>query len=157
MKIAERNYKPDVEVLERIVEKLNKKFDPYDSYGVLVSPNRKMFEGVYAVAGSEMEAWSITCCKVSIFSGGKKPAYKSCQEEGYITLEAKNERAVYLLAESAAINHIKSMMKIVSLMNVSNKNKLEWIDILKSNLEEDNHVKLSEMLKSDARKKTNFI
>mgnify|MGYP002512081806 CR=1 FL=1 len=48
MKIAERNYKPDVEVLERIVEKLNKKFS---AAGYLCAIIPMMILPYYSVIG----------------------------------------------------------------------------------------------------------
>lgn len=121
-------------MLERIVTKLNTKFDPHDIFGC-GSPDAKMFEGEYNVTSDDKEMWRIKFFGSTIFYGGVSGcSYGDCQDENYITLEPKNEQKIYMLVVSSTIEFIKNFMNIVSFMDVSEKNMTEWIEILKGGL-----------------------
>lgn len=138
MKILGRNYTPDVEMLERIVTKLNGKFDPHDVFHHS-SNDMEMFEGEYNVTSDDMESWCIKFMGKVVFYGGiYGNDYSDCQDEDYITLEPKNEQKIFMLAVSGTIDYIKNFMTLVSFMDVSEKNMTEWIDILKKGLDNEN-------------------
>lgn len=138
MKIVGRNYTPDVEMLERIVTKLNGKFDPHDVFHHS-SADAEMFEGEYNVTSDDKESWCIKFMGNVIFYGGICGAfYSDCQDDEYVTLEPKNEQKIFMLAVSGTIDYIKNFMTLVSFMDVSEKNMTEWIDILKKGLDNEN-------------------
>ena len=64
--------------------------------------------------------------------------YEDCQDEDYVTLEPKNEQKIFMLAVSGTIGFIKNFMTLVSFMDVSEKNMMEWIEILKKGLDNEN-------------------
>lgn len=138
MKIVGRNYTPDVAMLERVITKLNEKFDPHDVFHHQAN-NIEMFEGEYNVTSDDLESWCIKFMGNIIFTGGiYGNDYEDCQDEDYVTLEPKNEQKIFMLAVSGTIGFIKNFMTLVSFMDVSEKNMTEWIEILKKGLDNEN-------------------
>lgn len=137
MEILGRNYTPDVAMLERIVSKLNDKFDPNEIYHHTTG-GEEMFEGVYQVTKDDKESWYISFMGNVVFTGGMISVdYEECQDKDYVTLEKKNENKIFMLAVSSTISYIKDFITLVSLMDVSKKNMNEWVDILKKGLDNE--------------------
>lgn len=134
----QENVKPDLEMMERIIDELNTKFDPHDLYHHSDNES-EMFEFQMKIDDKRREAWQIvfmghyTVVSGSFFGYD----YSDCQEEEYITLEAKNELKIKMLATNGAINVISKFIEYVANSDASDKNKREWIEALERGLEEE--------------------
>ena len=130
--------KPDLEMVERIIDKLNSKFDPHDAYHHS-NAESEMFEFQMKTDDKRREAWQIVFMGTHTVASGSYFGfdYSDCQEEEYITLEAKNERKIFMLAVTNTINVITKFIEFISLSDTSYQNKQRWIDTLKKGLEDD--------------------
>lgn len=125
---------PDMEMVGRIIDKLNEKFDPTESYHHS-SADTEMFEFHYRTDGMKREAWSITFLGQTVISGSEFGLdYSECQEESYLTLESRNEQKIFMLAVNGAINHIDKLIQYMAISDTSNQNKQKWIGELKKNI-----------------------
>ena len=117
---------PDFDMINRIVDKLNSKFDPNDAYQMKIDDKRR-------------EAWQIVFMGHHTVASGSFFGfdYSDCQEEEYITLEGKNERKIYMLAVSNTVNVITKFIEFISMSDTSYQNKKKWIDTLKKGLEDE--------------------
>lgn len=80
---------PDMEMVGRIIDKLNEKFDPTETHHHS-NADSEMFEFHYKTDGMKREAWSITFMGHTIISGGEFGLdYSECQDESYLTLESQ--------------------------------------------------------------------
>lgn len=129
---------PDLEMVERIIDKLNSKFDPHDVYHHSDSVS-EMFEFQLKTDDKRREAWQIVFMGTHTVVSGSFFGYdySDCQEEEYITLEAKNERKIFMLAVNETINVITKFIEYIALSDASEQNKQKWISILKKGLEEE--------------------
>ncbi len=130
--------KPDFEMMERIIGELNEKFDPKEMYHH--SSNRtEMFEFQFKSDDKRREAWQIVFMGVhTVLSGGQFGFdYEDCQEEEYLTLEAKNERKILMLAVNGTINIIDNFISYVAFSDASVFNKQKWISTIKKSMEEE--------------------
>lgn len=129
---------PDLEMVERIIDELNSKFDPQDAYHHS-NADSEMFEFQLKTDDKRREAWQIVFMGVYTVASGSFFGYdySDCQEEEYITLESKNERKILMLAVAETINVITKFIEYVALSNASEQNKQNWINILKRGLEEE--------------------
>lgn len=129
---------PDLEMVERIIDELNSKFDPQDAYHHS-NADSEMFEFQLKTDDKRREAWQIVFMGVHTVASGSFFGYdySDCQEEEYITLEAKNERKILMLAVAETINVITKFIEYAALSNASEQNKQNWINILKRGLEEE--------------------
>ncbi len=129
---------PDLEMVERIIDKLNSKFDPHDAYHHSDSVS-EMFEFQLKTDDKRREAWQIVFMGTHTVVSGSFFGYdySDCQEEEYITLEAKNERKIFMLAVNETINVITKFIEYIALSDASEQNKQKWISILKKGLEEE--------------------
>ena len=85
---------PDMEMVGRIIDKLNEKFDPTETHHHS-NADSEMFEFHYKTDGMKREAWSITFMGHTIISGGEFGLdYSECQDESYLTLESRNEQTI---------------------------------------------------------------
>lgn len=143
----QREVKPDMDMVERIIKKLNEKFDPNDMYHHS-SAATEMFEFQYHTDSHKREAWQIVFMgHYTVVSGGSFGLdYDDCFNEDYLFLNAKNERKIFMLAVNGAITVISNMMKFMAFSDVSEKNKQEWIDTLKKGIvyREENPVNYGE-------------
>jgi len=129
------NVKPDFEMINRIVDELNEKFDPTESYHHS-SAEKEMFEFTYQTDNIRREAWAITFMGHVVVSGSEFGLdYSECQEENYITLETKNERKIFMLAVNGTINYITSFVELVALSGASEQNKHKWASLLENGIE----------------------
>ena len=72
---------PDMEMVGRIIDKLNEKFDPTETHHHS-NADSEMFEFHYKTDGMKREAWSITFMGQTIISGGEFGLdYSECQDE----------------------------------------------------------------------------
>ena len=125
---------PDMEMVSRIIDRLNEKFDATESYHHS-SVDTEMFEFHYQTDGMKREAWSITFLGQTVISGSEFGLdYSECQEESYLTLESHNEQKIFMLAVNGAINHIDKLIQYVALSDTSNQNKQKWIGELKKGI-----------------------
>lgn len=125
---------PDMEMVSRIIDKLNEKFDPTESYHHS-NVDTEMFEFHYQTDGMKREAWSITFLGQTVISGSEFGLdYSECQEESYLTLESRNEQKIFMLAVNGVINHIDKLIQYVALSDTSNQNKQKWIGELKKGI-----------------------
>mgnify|MGYP003094249990 CR=1 FL=1 len=133
--ISEKKFiQPDMEMVGRIIDKLNEKFDPTESYHHS-SADTEMFEFHYQTDGMKREAWGITFLGQTVISGSEFGLdYSECQEESYLTLESRNEQKIFMLAVNGAINHIDKLIQYVALSDTSNQNKQKWIGELKKGI-----------------------
>lgn len=135
-----KNVYPDFEMIERIVEKLNEKFDPHNAYDD-DTVDSKMFEFQYKTDSKDREAWRIVFMGTfpvvsgSLF-GLDYYDYEGCQDGDYISLESKNELKIQMLAESKAINIIKKIVTLISVSNISKSNKEDIYKIVSKNCHE---------------------
>lgn len=129
---------PDLEMVERIIDELNSKFDPQDAYHHS-NADSEMFEFQLKTDDKRREAWQIVFMGVHTVASGSFFGYdySDCQEEEYITLESKNERKILMLAVAETINVITKFIEYAALSNASEQNKQNWINILKRGLEEE--------------------
>lgn len=129
---------PDLEMVERIIDELNSKFDPHDAYHHS-NADSEMFEFQLKTDDKRREAWQIVFMGVYTVASGSFFGYdySDCQEEEYITLESKNERKILMLAVVETINVITKFIEYAALSNASEQNKQNWINILKRGLEEE--------------------
>lgn len=129
---------PDLEMVERIIDELNSKFDPQDAYHHS-NADSEMFEFQLKTDDKRREAWQIVFMGVYTVASGSFFGYdySDCQEEEYITLESKNERKILMLAVAETINVITKFIEYAALSNASEQNKQNWINILKRGLEEE--------------------
>lgn len=89
---------PDFDMINRIVDKLNSKFDPNDAYHHS-NAESEMFEFQMKIDDKRREAWQIVFMGHHTVASGSFFGfdYSDCQEEEYITLEGKNERKIYIM------------------------------------------------------------
>lgn len=126
---------PDMEMVGRIIDKLNEKFDPTETHHHS-NADSEMFEFHYKTDGMKREAWSITFMGQTIISGGEFGLdYSECQDESYLTLESRNEQKIFMLAVNNAIQHIDKLVNYVALSDTSDYNKQKWIGTLKKSIE----------------------
>lgn len=132
------NIKPDLEMVERIIDGLNTKFDPQDLYHHSNNES-EMFEFQMKTDDKRREAWQIVFMGHYTVASGSFFGYdySDCQEEEYITLEAKNERKIFMLAVNGAIEVITNFIQYVAFSDASEQNKRKWIETLKKGLEEE--------------------
>lgn len=132
------NIMPDMEMVERIIEELNAKFDPVDLWHHSTN-NSEMFEFEMKTDNNRREAWHIVFmgCYTVASGGYLGYDYSDCQEEEYITLEAKNETKILMLATNGAINVINHIVEYMARSNVSNQNKQKWSDMFKNGIQEE--------------------
>ena len=129
------NIKPDLDMIQRVVDKLNEKFDPTESYHHSNSET-EMFEFTFKTDNVRREAWAITFLGHTVVGGSEFGLdYSECQEKEYITLETKNETKIFMLAVNGTINYISRFIELVSLSGSSNQNKQKWIQMLQRGLE----------------------
>lgn len=125
----------DTEMITRVVDRLNDKFDSKEVYHH-GSSDSEMFEFHMRIDNIRREAWEITFMGHTVISGSDYGLdYEGCQEEDYITLEPKNEEKIFILAVTNTINYIENFIRLVAISDASNKNKEKWIDILKDGLQ----------------------
>lgn len=129
---------PDFDMINRIVDKLNSKFDPHDVYHHS-DVESEMFEFQMKTDDKRREAWQIVFMGHYTVASGSFFGldYSDCQEEEYITLESKNEMKILMLATSNTINVITKFIDYISMSDASIQNKKKWIDTLKKGLEEE--------------------
>lgn len=129
---------PDFDMINRIVDKLNSKFDPNDAYHHS-NAESEMFEFQMKIDDKRREAWQIVFMGHHTVASGSFFGfdYSDCQEEEYITLEEKNERKIYMLAVSNTVNVITKFIEFISMSDTSYQNKKKWIDTLKKCLEDE--------------------
>ena len=126
---------PDMEMVSRIIDRLNEKFDATESYHHS-SVDTEMFEFHYQTDGMKREAWSITFMGHTVISGGEFGLdYSECQDESYLTLESHNEQKIFMLAVSNAVNYISKMIDYIALSDTSDQNKKRWFETIKKNIE----------------------
>ena len=124
---------PDMEMVGRVLDALNEKFDPTEVYHHKHST--EMFECHIRTDGMKREEWEITFLGKRVLTGGEFGIdYSECQDEKYLTLETHNEQKILMLATNGAINYISDMMQYFAFSNASNQNKQKWADILKKGL-----------------------
>ena len=114
---------PDMEMVGRIIDKLNEKFDPTETHHHS-NADSEMFEFHYKTDGMKREAWSITFMGQTIIS-----------DESYLTLESRNEQKIFMLAVNNTIQHIDKLVNYVALSDTSDYNKQKWIGTLKKSIE----------------------
>lgn len=132
----EENVKPDLDMIIRVVDELNQKFDPTESYHHSTTGS-EMFEFTFQSDNIRREAWVITFFGHVVVSGSEFGLdYTECQEENYLTLEIKNEKKIFMLAVNATINYINKFISLVALSGASEQNKQKWISMLKKGIEE---------------------
>lgn len=130
------NITPDFDMKDRIIDKLNQMFDPTELYHHS-TPGTEMFEFKFQSDNIRREAWAITFFDHVVVSGSEFGLdYSECQEEGYITLETKNEKKIFMLAVNATIDYISKFINLVALSGASEQNKQKWISMLKKGVEE---------------------
>lgn len=132
----QKEVKPDMDMVERIIKKLNEKFDPNDMYHHS-SATTEMFEFQYHTDSHKHEAWQIVFMgNYTVVSGsGFGLDYDTCYDEDYLYLDAKNETKIYMLAVNGAINVISNLMKYMAYADISKKNKELWIETLQNGME----------------------
>ena len=127
-----------IEVLERIVDKLNQKFDTENLFQSSGNRSRKMFEGVYHTCGSGMECWSIKFMNQTVFTGGNsEDDMNECLTDGYVDLNEKNENKIYMLTVGNVIKVIEQFMYCLACADISEKNRTKWISALKKGISEE--------------------
>lgn len=127
---------PDLEMVERIIDKLNSKFDPLDMYHHS-NADSEMFEFQLKIDDKRREAWQIVFMgNYTVVSGSFFGFdYSDCQEEEYITLEMKNEQKIFMLAVTETINIISKFIQYIAVSEASEQNKRNWIETLKKGIE----------------------
>lgn len=132
----EENVKPNLDMIIRVVDELNQKFDPTESYHHSASGS-EMFEFKFQSDNIRREAWAITFFGHVVVSGSELGLdYSECQEEEYLTLETKNEKKIFMLAVNSTINYISKFINLMALSGASEQNKQKWISMLKKGIEE---------------------
>ena len=127
-----------IDVLERIVDKLNQKFDTENLFQSSGNRSRKMFEGVYHTCGSGMECWSIKLMNQTVFTGGNsEDDMNECLTDGYVDLNEKNEDKIYMLTVANAVKVIEQFIYCLACADLSSRNKAQWSSILKKGIDED--------------------
>lgn len=105
----DENITPDFNMIHRVVDQLNEKFDPTQAYHHS-SSEAEMFEFTYKTDNVRREAWAITFLGHVVVGGSEFGLdYSECQEDNYITLETKNERKIFMLAVNETINYINKI------------------------------------------------
>ena len=132
---SQKEIKPDLEMMERVIKRLNEKFDPNDMYHHS-SAATEMFEFQYHKDSHKREAWQIVFMGYyTVVSGGLFGLdYDDCFNEDYLFLDAKNERKIFMLAVNGAVGVISDMIKFMAYSDVSENNKQMWIDTLKEGI-----------------------
>lgn len=126
---------PDIEMVHRIIERLNEKFDPTESYHHSNS-DTEMFEFHFKTDGMRREAWEITFLGKTVVSGGSFGLdYSECQDDSYLTLESKNEQKIFMLAVNGAVDVINKFIQYTSLSDTSAMNKRKWMETIKKSIE----------------------
>lgn len=127
-----------IEVLERIVDELNQKFDTENLFQSSGNRSRKMFEGVYRTCGSGMECWSIKFMNQTVFTGGNSEEdMNECLTDGYVDLNEKNKNKIYMLTVGNVIKVIEQFMYCLACADISEKNRIKWSSILKKGISEE--------------------
>ena len=85
----DENIVPDFNMIHRVVDQLNEKFDPTQAYHHS-SSEAEMFEFTYKTDNVRREAWAITFLGHVVVGGNEFGLdYSECQEDNYITLVEK--------------------------------------------------------------------
>ena len=137
------NVRPDFEMVECIIHKLNCEFDAYDLWHHSTA-RTEMFEFKYYLTSLRDEAWEILFMDKCVASGGGGvwgADYDDFHESDYITLTKDNKDKIYEMAYNGAIGVITDLLNMISYAHIDKSHKENWIDIINKGItrvEEDN-------------------
>lgn len=133
----------DMEMVGRIIDKLNEIFDPFDYHHH--SSNGELFEFVFSTDRSKHEAWEITFKGLCVASGGGNcwgRDYDDFYEDDYIELSAENEEKILKMAKENTIGIIGSFLKIGTMADLPQSTKEDWKEMIDKDIEQFNKDKL---------------
>ena len=121
-------------VLGKIVDLLNEKFDKMGLFNNKITKGSKMFSGRYHTNGNGLEDWEIDFLGVPIL-GDEKSGDED--DAGYVEPVEKNERKIHMLAVSQAISMMDRIVCCLTGSDASQKNKKHWLEMLKKGIDDD--------------------
>lgn len=136
--IAKQKYiESDMEMVGRIIDKLNGIFDPFDYYHHS-SCNGEMFEFVYSSDRSRHEAWEITFTGLCVASGSGKcwgRDYDDFYEDDYIELSVDNEEKILNMAKHNTLDIIEKFIEYGVMADIEQLTKEKWKEKWKENID----------------------
>lgn len=134
----------DMEMIGRIIDKLNAIFDPFDYYHHS-SCSGELFEFILSTDRSRHEAWEITFKGLCVASGGGKcwgRDYDDFYEDDYIELTSENEEKIIEMAKTNTIGIIESFIKLGTMADLPKPIKESWKDLIDEDIEKFNKHKV---------------
>ncbi len=122
------NYKPDFDVLDRVVDKMNKLFDPANIWGSCDSLHDAAFTYSF-FRDKDYESWTVyflnnECLSERLDIGDNQ------SEAKYIYLTEENEQKIEMLLTAFAVKKAEVITAMLANSNCSDKNKSKWAAIM---------------------------